>query len=131
MLPAATSVLGSLCPFLSEMHAWLQPAWRSGLINDNACNLTGAGPPVDHLLWLGTKTFQEQKTACRELATWLWGVWHQKETMHYSPIPQEQTLAKGASFAPRRCELKMDGPVSMGNNVASPHSQLIPVMPSG
>lgn len=55
LLPAATSVLGSPCPFLSEMYLWLQPAWRDGLINDNHYSLTGAGPPVDHLLWLETK----------------------------------------------------------------------------
>lgn len=80
-LPAATSVLGSLCPFLYEMHLWLQPAWRDGLINDNHSSLTGVDPPVDHLSWLETKAFQEKRLPVLSLPPGLEDMWHQKEAV--------------------------------------------------
>lgn len=79
-LPTATSVLGSLCPFLSKMCSQLQPAWRDSLINDSHCSLTGAGAPVDNLPWPETRAFQEKKRPVMSLPPGPGGMWHQKET---------------------------------------------------
>lgn len=101
LLPAATSVLGSLCPFLSEMYLRLQPAWRDGLINDNYYSLTGAGPPVDHLLWLETKALQEKRLPVTSLPPGPGVCAIKRKRLCYLLIPLQQTSAQRVSFAPR------------------------------
>lgn len=106
-LPTATSVLGSLCPFLSKMYSQLQPAWRDSLINDSHCSLTGAGAPVDHLPWPETRAFQEKKRPVMSLPPGPGGMWHQRKLLCYLLIAPEQMFAGWASSALRRCVLKI------------------------
>lgn len=101
LLPAATSVLGSLCPFLSEMYLWLQPARRDGLINDNHYILTGAGPPVNHLPWLEIKALQEKGLPVMNLPPGSGVRAIKRKQLCYLLIPLEQTFAQWVSFAPR------------------------------
>ena len=72
--------------------------------------------PVDHVLWLETRAFQEKRLPVMSLppGSGVYGV--RRKQLCYLFIPLEQTFAQWVSFVPRRCMLRTTEHATWGNS---------------